>query len=90
MIKPVFTEKSLKAAKEGKYTFWVGRGADKGTIKSEVNNVFGVHVVSIKTITVSKENKKNQRGKRVTIMGGKKAVVTLKDKEKINIFEEKK
>ncbi|KKU09339.1 MAG: 50S ribosomal protein L23 [Candidatus Woesebacteria bacterium GW2011_GWB1_45_5] len=90
MLKPVFTEKSLKAAKEGKYTFWVGRNMNKGAIKSEVGSVFGVHVISIKTITVSGEHKKNQKGKKITVMGRKKAIVTLKDKEKINIFEEKK
>ena len=90
MIKPVFTEKSLKSAKEGKYTFWVGRNIDKGVIKSEVGNAFGIHVVSIKTISVAGEVKRNTRGKKITVKSRKKAVVTLKDKEKIDIFEEKK
>lgn len=90
MIKPVFTEKSLRLAKEGKYTFWAERNDDKNSIKAMVAKIFGVHVVSIKTITVSGEAKRNNKGKKVTKLSAKKAIVTLKDKENIDIFEEAK
>ena len=90
MIKPVFTEKSSKMAKEGKYTFWVDRGLTKNAIKALVAKQFGVHVVGIKTISVAGEVKRNVKGKKITVKGAKKAIVTLKAKEKIDVFEEKK
>lgn len=90
MIKPVFTEKSLGLAKQGKYTFWVGLGDTKTSLKSEIAKMFGVHVVTIKTISVKGEAKRNVRGRKVTYMPKKKAIVTLKDKEKIDLFEETK
>ena len=75
MLKQVSTEKATNSAKFGKYTFWVDRNADKGRIKSEVKSTFKVDVVSVKTM--------NLKGK-------KKAIVTLKEGQKIDIFEEKK
>lgn len=90
MIKPVFTEKSLNLAKQGKYTFWVAKSDTKPSIKAEVAKMFGVHVLTIKTVTTKGESKRNVRGKKLLMLGAKKAIVTLKDKEKIDIFEETK
>ncbi len=90
MLKPVFTEKSLRLAKEGKYTFWVNGDADKMGIKSEIARTFGVKVVSIKTIKVGNETGKNAKGNKFSKIGGKKAIVNLKDGDKIGIFEESK
>lgn len=90
MIKPVFTEKSLNLARQGKYSFWVNKNATKSGIKSEIAKMFGVHVVAIKTITVKGESKRNMRGKKVTVLAAKKAIVSLKADEKIDVFEETK
>jgi len=90
MLKPVFTEKSLKFAKEGKYTFWVDGSADKAGIKSEIARTFGVKVIRIRTIKVGNEVGRNAKGNKFVKIGGKKAVVTLKDGDKIDIFEETK
>jgi len=90
MIKPVFTEKSLKMAKVGKYSFWVGIGMDKMGIKSEVAKTFGVHVTSVKTITGKSEARRNTKGQKFLTKGTKKAIVTLKEGEKLDIFEESK
>lgn len=90
MIKPVFTEKSLRLAKLGKYSFWIGRMDTKMSVKAEVNKIFGVHVNEIKTITTHGEAKRNNRGMQVAVMPTKKAIVTLKDGEKLEIFEEPK
>ncbi len=90
MITPVFTEKSLRLAKLGKYTFWVGRMDSKSTIKVEVNKVFGVHVREIKTITTKGEAKRNNKGMKVVVMPTKKAIVTVQEGEKIEVFEEPK
>jgi large subunit ribosomal protein L23 len=90
MIKPVFTEKSLKMAKQGQYTFWVDLGSDKANLKAQIAKMFGVHVVSIKTIKKGGEKGRNIRGRKFLKPDLKKAVVTLKGDEKIDVFEESK
>lgn len=90
MLKPVFTEKSLKQAHEGKYSFWVDKNMTKNEIKSEISKLFGVHVLSVKTILVKGENGRNMRGKKYSVKPAKKAIVSLKEKEKIDLFEESK
>lgn len=90
LITPVFTEKSLGLAKLGKYTFWVDSYANKAVIKAEIAKLFGVHVVTIKTLNMAGEARRNAKGKKYQVLSKKKAIVTLKDKEKIDIFEETK
>ena len=90
MIKPVFTEKSLRLAKEGKYSFWVERTDTKNSIRAMIAKIFGVHVVTVKTITVSGEAKRTAKGKKANRLSEKKAIVTLREKETIDVFEEKK
>jgi large subunit ribosomal protein L23 len=90
MIKPVFTEKSTKMAKEGKYTFWVEPNDDKMNLKTEIARLFGVHVTSIRTIKKGGEKGRTARGKKFNKLASKKAIVTIKDGEKIDVFEESK
>lgn len=90
MIKPVFTEKSTKEARQGRYTFWVSILADKMGLKSEIARIFGVHVTSIKTTTSGGEKGRNARGRKFSKLPTKKAIVTIKDGEKIDLFEESK
>lgn len=88
MLKPVFTEKSLKMAKLGKYSFWVDPRADKISIKAEIARVFGVHVTDINTVKKAGESGRTARGRRFNKLASKKAVVQIKDGEKIDIYEE--
>jgi large subunit ribosomal protein L23 len=90
MLKPVFTEKSLKLAKQGKYSFWVEKDSGKPTIKSEIAAMFGVHVTGIKTINGHNESRRSAKGQKFTTKSNKKAIVTIKDGEKIDVFEESK
>lgn len=90
MLKPVFTEKSTRLAKEGKYTFWVEPGSDKMGLKSLIGRLFGVHVTSIKTIKKAGEKGRTAKGKKFNKLASKKAIITIKDGEKIDIFEESK
>lgn len=89
-LEPIITEKTLDAAKRGEYTFKVGVGLNKHQIKALIERVFGVHVVAVRTMNVVGEVKKTYLGKRKEIKPSKKAVVKLKDKEKIGLFEESK
>lgn len=87
---PILTEKSLRMAKEGKYTFWVDRNITKPQVKKLVSSIFKVTVVSVRTINLAGESKRTMAGKKKIIKPRKKAVVTLKGKDKIDLFEEKK
>ncbi|MCB9800178.1 MAG: 50S ribosomal protein L23 [Candidatus Omnitrophica bacterium] len=82
---PLITEKlAREEEKLGKYAFKVHPQANKKQIKSAVEKVFNVHVSSVNT--------SNQAGKwrRVRYQAGKtanwkKAIVTLKKGDKIDI-----
>jgi large subunit ribosomal protein L23 len=90
MIKPVYTEKSLKMAKQGQYSFWVDRDMDKLSLKAMFAKLFGVHVTSINTFKKAGEKGRNARGRKFSNLAAKKAVITIKDGEKLDIFEESK
>lgn len=87
---PVFTEKSTKLASAGKYTFMVPVTLTKLEIKKAIDDIFDVHVKTIKTVNSKKSTKRNMRGKMVTIPATKKAIVSLKEGQKIELFTEEK
>jgi len=87
---PVLTEKSMSEAEKGNYTFFVERNMNKGQIKKAVEEAFGVNVVKVRTMNVVGEEKRTIRGRKKIIKPKKKAMVTLKEKEKIDLFEEAK
>lgn len=86
--RPIITEKSMKLAKGGLYTFEVDKNATKLQIGKIVAEKFNVKVVNVKTIT-SKGKTKSQKRVRKTYKtsGFKKALVQVKKGEKIAIFE---
>ena len=86
---PVLTEKSLNAAKGGQYTFQLDKKFTKAQIRKEIERLFSVHVVTIKTLTFKKLIKKNYRGRVQNLMPFKKAIVRLAAKESIDLFETK-
>ena len=90
MIKPILTEKSLSLAKDGKYSFWVDKNLIKSQIKKLMEDVFGVHVTSVKTINYKGGIKTNLRKRKIKIPERKKAIIALKEGEKIDLFETKK
>jgi large subunit ribosomal protein L23 len=90
MLEPILTEKSTILAKEGKYTFKVGPTVNKFQIKTLIENTFGVHVISVKTLNNKKIVSKNFQGKKRNTAAYKKAIVYLKKDEKIDLFEEGK
>jgi large subunit ribosomal protein L23 len=89
-LKPVITEKSLRLAKENKYTFYVDKHFNKHQIRKLIEEVFGVHVIDVKTISVPGEVKRTNRGRKRIVKPTKKAIVMLRKKEKIDLFEESK
>lgn len=89
IVKPIISEKSLKEAVGGKYTFKVAQYATKDDIRREVENLFSVHVTRVFTSIVKGSRiRTTRKGRSVTDLTYKKARVALKSGEKISIFEQ--
>ncbi len=88
-IKPVISEKSLEEAKNGFYTFKVNKSLNKHKIRQLIEKTFGVKVDEVKTMNVKAREKKTIWGKTKRVLAVKKAIVTLKGKDKIDVFETK-
>jgi large subunit ribosomal protein L23 len=84
--RPLITEKSTVLQAEGKYAFEVARSTNKAQVKGAVEKVFGVTVTGLNLMNVA--GKPRRLGKRVLpAKPWKKAVVTLKPGDKIELFE---
>ena len=89
IVEPLITEKSTTATSENnKYTFIVKKGVNKVQIRNAIKRIYGVTVTEVNTVNVP--SKVTTRGSRFkgTISGFKKAIVTVKEGESINIFAE--
>ncbi|HHU87692.1 MAG: 50S ribosomal protein L23 [Pelotomaculaceae bacterium] len=84
--KPLITEKSTSLLQENKYTFEVDPRANKTEIKQAVQSIFKVKVEKVNTMRVKGKTKRvrNIPGK---TPDRKKAIVTLRKGDKIEIFE---
>jgi len=84
--RPLVTEKNTGLQEQGKYSFEVAKEANKLAVKQAVEKAFKVTVLSVNVSTV--RGRERRVGRRV-VAGSpwKKAVVTLKPGDKIQIFE---
>ena len=84
IIAPVITEKSASNAENNVYTFKVAKSATKTEIKWAIEKAFNVSVVKVNTLNSKPKDKRvgKYTGKTKTY---KKAIVTLKDGENIEI-----
>jgi large subunit ribosomal protein L23 len=80
------TEKSNKLSSElGQYTFVVDIGANKHQIAQAVEDTFKVTVRRVNTMTLRGKNKKSRQGRPSIGSDYKKAIVTLKQGDKIEL-----
>lgn len=86
LIRPIVTEKSTALMEQGKYTFRVPFAATKIQIRQAVEQIFKVKVQAVNTMRYEGKLKRMGRtqGRR---SDWKKAVVTLKPGEAIELFE---
>ncbi|MEL6284935.1 MAG: 50S ribosomal protein L23 [Pseudomonadota bacterium] len=84
ILAPVITEKSTLVAEENKIIFRVPLTASKDEIKRAVENLFKVDVTKVNTLRVKGKTKRfrGMLGRRPDF---KKAIVTLKDGQSIDI-----
>ncbi|MFA6304337.1 MAG: 50S ribosomal protein L23 [Patescibacteria group bacterium] len=86
LIKPLVTEKGSYFAASGKYLFEVYPGANKGQIKKAIEAVYGVKPVKVNIVRLP--GKSVRYGKVTgTTKDQKKAIVTLRKGETIEVYE---
>ena len=84
IIAPNVTEKSTSLSEFNKVVFKVDSGASKKSIKKSIEKIFKVNVIKINTINL-KGKTKLVRNKKAFKPGFKKAIVTLKKGQSIDL-----
>jgi large subunit ribosomal protein L23 len=84
--RPLITEKNSVLQAQGKYAFKVAQEANKEQIKQAVEKAFKVTVTGVNVMTVAGKRRR-MRGREVMSPSWKKALVTLKPGDKIEIVE---
>jgi len=88
LIEPIITEKSIADAQKGKFTFKMAKTLNKYAIKQIVMTRFKVDVIGIAT-TIVKGRSRRSGARRIekVYTPWKKAIVKLKEGQKIALFE---
>ena len=81
---PVVTEKSTNLSEFNKIVFKVPNGANKKNLKKNIEKIFKVDVTKINIIN-KQSRTKITRGKKVKVSGYKKAIITLKKGQSIDL-----
>ena len=84
ILSPLVTEKSTNMSEHNKVIFKVPNGANKKNLKTNIEKIFKVNVTKI-NIIIKKSRTKVARGKKVKISGFKKAIITLKKGQSIDL-----
>ena len=84
IISPFVTEKSTNLSEQNKIVFKVPSRANKKNLKTNIEKIFKVNVIKINII--NKQNRiKLTRNKKVKVSGFKKAIITLKKGQSIDL-----
>tara|TARA_B100001059_G_scaffold217424_1_gene236638 strand:+ start:348 stop:641 length:294 start_codon:yes stop_codon:yes gene_type:complete len=84
ILSPMVTEKSTNMSEQNKIVFKVPTGANKVNLKKNIEKIFKVNVTKINII--NKQNRsKFTRGRKVKVSGYKKAIITLKKGQSIDL-----
>ena len=84
IFSPMGTEKSTNLSELNKVVFKVPDGANKKNLKKNIEKIFKVNVTKI-NIVVKQNRIKVTRGKKVKVSGYKKAIITLKKGQSIDL-----
>ena len=84
ILSPLITEKSTNLSEQNKITFKVPSNANKKNLKTNIEKIFKVNVTKINIINKQSRTKLT-RGKKVKVSGFKKAIVTLKKGQSIDL-----
>jgi large subunit ribosomal protein L23 len=88
LIRPVVSEKTYGLMDNHTYVFVVDPRATKIDVRNAVEQAFNVKVVNVNTLNRKGKSTRNRRtGVTGTKPGTKRAIVTLKEGDSINLFE---
>jgi len=86
LMEPWITEKSHEKMAQNKYIFRVNSDANKSNVKKSIEDLYKVSVISINIVNIPKKKRIYGRTKGFK-SGFKKAIITLKTGDKIELFE---
>ena len=81
---PIITEKATILSEQNKTVFKVHAGANKNSIKKNIEKIFKVNVIKVNILN-TKTKKKIKQGKLSKKPGYKKAIITLKKGQSIDL-----
>tara|TARA_B100000029_G_scaffold488608_1_gene545362 strand:- start:65 stop:358 length:294 start_codon:yes stop_codon:yes gene_type:complete len=81
---PVVTEKTTTQSEQNKIVFKVPTKSNKTSLKTTIEKIFKVNVIKVNIINKKSRNKIT-RGRKVVVSGYKKAIVTLKKGQNIDL-----
>ena len=84
ILSPVVTEKSTNLSEQNKIVFKVSDKLNKIILKKNIEKIFKVNVIKVNIIN-KQPRKKIAKGKKVKIQGYKKAIITLKKGQNIDL-----
>ena len=84
ILSPLVTEKSTILSDQNKIVFKVPSKTNKIILKKNIEKIFKVNVIKINIIN-KQPRKKIVKGKKVRVMGHKKAIITLKKGQSIDL-----
>ena len=84
ILSPLLTEKSTNLSEHNKIVFKVHKKANRKNLKTNIEKIFKVNVIKVNII--NKQNRtKLTRGRKVKVSGYKKAIITLKKGQTIDL-----
>ena len=86
LLEPWITEKSHQEMSQNKYVFKVSKDSNKTSIKKSVEDLYKVSVLDVNMVNIHPKKRIYGRTKGFK-SGFKKAIVKLKEGDKIELFE---
>ena len=84
VLSPIVTEKSTNLSEQNKIVFKIPNSSNKKIIKTSIEKIFKVNVTKVNIINKQTRNKVS-RGRKVKVKGYKKAIITLKKGQTIDL-----
>ena len=84
IISPIVTEKSTNMSENNKIVFKVPFSSNKKILKKNIEKIFKVNVTKVNIIN-KRTRTKFTRGKKIKVKGYKKAIITLKKGQSIDL-----
>ena len=84
ILSPIVTEKSTNISEQNKIVFKVPFKSNKKILKKNIEKIFKVNVIKVNIINKKSRNKIT-RGRKIKVPGYKKAIITLKKGQSIDL-----